>query len=118
MHGTSDQRNVLVVVLSENDGLYEVGCREGTLNTKFTIADHEKLPEALIEPQSVPEVTVNLRTAVAKATGGQGYTKCTVKLNAIQEDALARKIICNVILGVILVCHAKMLNAWLLLCIV
>ena len=53
LSGTSDQRNVFLIVISENDGLYEVGCREGTLNTKFTAADLEKLPGTLIEPQSV-----------------------------------------------------------------
>ena len=95
--GPSDPRNILVVVLSENDGLYKVGCREGTLDAKFTAADLEKLPEALIEPHSIPEVTVSLRTAVSKATGGQGYTKCScrTKCDTGRCSCKKKKMNCN-----------------------
>ncbi|XP_076049388.1 uncharacterized protein LOC143030070 [Oratosquilla oratoria] len=37
--GPTDPKNLLVVVLKENDGLHTVGCREGIIGPKFTAPD-------------------------------------------------------------------------------
>ena len=48
--GAADARNLLVVVLSKTNELYQVGCKEGTLTARYTAADldpvHEKLLSA------------------------------------------------------------------------
>ena len=74
--GPTDPRNLLVVVLKEQDGLYTVGCREGILGPKFTAADLSAIEQPLIKAEEVPDVCLSIRTATARATGGQGYTKC------------------------------------------
>ena len=69
----ADPKNLIVVVLSVKEGMYTVGCREGILMSKFTVAD---LHENLLVPSDVPDVELGVRTAVRKASGGQGY-QCT-----------------------------------------
>ncbi|KRX22499.1 hypothetical protein T07_9547 [Trichinella nelsoni] len=52
------------------------GCREGKLSFKFTAADLQVISENLLSTDEVPDAEISLRTAVTKATGGQGYVKC------------------------------------------
>ncbi|KRY22885.1 hypothetical protein T12_11692 [Trichinella patagoniensis] len=74
--GPADPKNFLVVVMAECEGLYTVGCREGKLASKFTAADLQVISENLLSIDEVPDTEIPLRTAVTKATGGQGYVKC------------------------------------------
>ncbi|KRZ47643.1 KRAB-A domain-containing protein 2 [Trichinella nativa] len=74
--GPADPKNFLVVVMAECEGLYTVGCREGKLASKFTAADLQVISENLLSIDEVPDTEIPLRTAVIKATGGQGYIKC------------------------------------------
>ncbi|KRX33087.1 hypothetical protein T05_10111 [Trichinella murrelli] len=74
--GPADPKNFLVVVMAECEGLYTVGCREGKLASKFTAADLQVISENLLSIDEVPDTKILLRTAVTKATGGQGYVKC------------------------------------------
>ncbi|KRX75023.1 KRAB-A domain-containing protein 2, partial [Trichinella sp. T6] len=74
--GPADPKNFLVVVMAECEGLYTVGCREGKLASKFTAADLQVISENLLSTDEVPDTEIPLRTAVTKATGGQGYVKC------------------------------------------
>lgn len=79
--GPSDPKNLIVVVLEENDGLYTVGSREGIIANKFTLADLNPMQHPLIKRDEVPNVSLSLRTATTKATGGQGFIKCQCKTN-------------------------------------
>ena len=74
--GPADPKNLIVVVLSVKEGMYTVGCREGILMSKFTVADLQPIHENLLVPSDVPDVELGVRTAVRKASGGQGY-QCT-----------------------------------------
>ncbi|KRZ53396.1 hypothetical protein T02_13014 [Trichinella nativa] len=74
--GPADPKNFLVVVMAECEGLYTVGCREGKLASKFTAADLQVISENILSIDEVPDTEIPLRTAVTKATGGQGYVKC------------------------------------------
>ena len=79
--GPSDNRNLLVVILQREDNLYQVGCKEGHINTRYTAADMDPIKEKLLTIAEVPDVEMALRTAVTKYTGGQGYVKCACKLS-------------------------------------
>ncbi|KRY47576.1 KRAB-A domain-containing protein 2 [Trichinella britovi] len=74
--GLADPENFLVVVMAECEGLYTVGCRERKLASKFTAADLQVISENLLSIDEAPDAEIPLRTAVTKATGGQGYVKC------------------------------------------
>ena len=95
--GPSDPRNMLVVVLKEQDGLYTVGCRGGILRTKLTAADLSAINQVLLTPDEVPDTTISLRTATAKATGGQGFMKCACKPQCTSGRCSChkKKMICN-----------------------
>ena len=77
--GPSDSKNLLVVVLSNDNEIYRVGCKEGIINTRFTRADIDKIGEKLLKVADVPDVHISLRAAVSRSTGGQGYQKCSCK---------------------------------------
>jgi hypothetical protein len=77
--GPSDPKNLL----NEHDRLYTTGCREGILRAKVTAADLCAIDQVLIKPDEVPDLSLSLRTATAKATGGQGFMKCQCKANLI-----------------------------------
>ncbi|XP_068229732.1 KRAB-A domain-containing protein 2-like [Palaemon carinicauda] len=79
--GPSDSRNLLVVVLQRDEDLYQVGCREGRITTRYTAADMDLVKEKLLTPDEVPDVEMALRTAVTRYKGGQGYMKCACKTN-------------------------------------
>ena len=70
--GPSDPKNLLVVILSAENNLYEVGCEQAKISTKFTAADLDLLSEKLIYPGDVPnDVSLTLRSVVGKRSGGQ-----------------------------------------------
>ncbi|XP_003369958.1 conserved hypothetical protein [Trichinella spiralis] len=75
-HGPTDPKNFLVVIMAECKGLYTVGCREGKFSSKFAAADLQVISENLLCIDEVPDGKIPLRTAITKATGGQGYVKC------------------------------------------
>ena len=82
--GPSDPKNLLVVILSAENNLYEVGCKQAKISTKFTAADLDLLSEKLIYPGDVPnDVSLTLRSVVGKRSGGQGYIKCNCKSDCI-----------------------------------
>ena len=96
--GPSDPKNLLVVVLGIENNLYEVGCRQGKLSTKFTAADLDAVPEKLIYEKDVAaDCILSVRSAVTKATGGQGYLKCncTSKCQTLRCSCLKKKMKCN-----------------------
>ena len=95
--GPTDPKNLLVVILKDEGGLYTVGCREGILKPKFTVADLSAIQQPLIKFEEVPNVNLSIRTATAKATGGQGYTKCqcTTPCTSGRCSCLRKEIKCN-----------------------
>ncbi|KRZ88498.1 hypothetical protein T08_9535 [Trichinella sp. T8] len=74
--GPADPKNFLVVIMAECKGLDTVGCREGKFSSKFAAADLQVISKNLLCIDEVPDAKIPLRTAVTKATGGQGYVKC------------------------------------------
>ncbi|XP_076059702.1 uncharacterized protein LOC143036339 [Oratosquilla oratoria] len=91
--GPTDPKNLLVVVLKENDGLHTVGCREGIIGPKYTAADLCAIKQPLIKPEEVPDICLSIRTATARGTGGQGYVKrqCTTKCTSQRCSCLRKK---------------------------
>ena len=79
--GPCDPRNLLVVIMHVENDMYQVGCREGTLKTKYSAADLDSAKQNLLKVEDVPAIELALRTAVSKTTGGQGYLKCSCKSN-------------------------------------
>ena len=97
--GPSDPKNLLVVVLSKENDMYRLGCKEGTLNSCFTRADLDKIDEKLLKVADVPDIHVTLRAAVTRSTGGQGqgYQKCNCKSDCISLrcSCSRKKMKCN-----------------------
>ena len=90
--GPTDPKNLLVVILKgEEDGLYTVGCREGVLGSKYTAADLSPIDQVLIKANDVPDIRLTLRTATAKATGGQGFVKCQCRTQCSTGRCSCRK---------------------------
>ncbi|XP_050303513.1 SCAN domain-containing protein 3-like [Anthonomus grandis grandis] len=92
-------RNVLAVVLSINDsGLYQLGTKDGTLQSlysrnEFTLADSD-----FIDISTVPSTSVSLRTASGLASGSkQGFIQCNCKRYCIDRKCAcrAKKVVCN-----------------------
>ena len=95
--GPCDPKNLLVVVLRQEDWLYTVGCREGVVISKFTAADLSPIYQILINADNVPDICLSLRTATAKAIGGQGYVKCQCKTQCLSGrcSCLKKEMKCN-----------------------
>ena len=89
--GPTDPKNLLVVVMKGEDGLYTVGCREGVLGSKYTAADLSPIDQVLIKADDVPDIRLTLRTATAKATGGQGFVKCQCRTQCSSGRCSCRK---------------------------
>ena len=81
----------------EQNGVYIVGYREEILAPKFTAADLSAIKQPLIKSEEVPDICLSIRTATARATGGQGYTKCqcTTQCTSGRCSCLRKKIKCN-----------------------
>ncbi|XP_076056171.1 uncharacterized protein LOC143034113 [Oratosquilla oratoria] len=95
--GPTDPRNLLVVVLKENDGLHTVGCREEIIGPKFTATDLCAIKQPLIKPEEVPDICLSIRTATVRGTGGQGYVKCQCTTQCTSQwcSCLRKKLKCN-----------------------
>ena len=52
------------------DGLYEVGCREGRLISRFTTTDLDHVSGKVLSPKEVSDVKKQLRRAASKVTAG------------------------------------------------
>ncbi|XP_068235474.1 uncharacterized protein [Palaemon carinicauda] len=74
--GQTGPKNHLVVAMKGEDGMYTIDCREGFLGSKYTAADPSPIDHVLIKADDVPDIRLTLRTATAKATGGQKFVKC------------------------------------------
>ncbi|XP_076047343.1 uncharacterized protein LOC143028870 [Oratosquilla oratoria] len=95
--GPTDPRNLLVVVLKENDGLHTVGCREEIIGPTFTATDLCAIKQPLIKPEEVPDICLSIRTATVRGTGGQGYVKCQCTTQCTSQwcSCLRKKLKCN-----------------------
>ena len=51
--GPSDSRNLLVVILHKDEELYQVGCKEGRINTRYTAADLDPVRQKLLTKDSI-----------------------------------------------------------------
>ncbi|XP_068245462.1 uncharacterized protein [Palaemon carinicauda] len=95
--GPADPKNLLVVVMKEEDGLYTVDCREGVLGSKNTTADLSPTDQALIKADDVPDIRLTLRTATAKGTGGKGCVKfqCRTQCSSGRCSCRKKEMKCN-----------------------
>ncbi|KAK4324818.1 hypothetical protein Pmani_004559 [Petrolisthes manimaculis] len=95
--GPTDPRNLLVVVLKNQDGLYTLGCREGILGPKFTAADLSAIEQPLIKVEELSDVCLSVRTATSMSTGGQGYARCQCTTQCTSErcSCQRKKVKCN-----------------------
>ncbi|KRX38101.1 hypothetical protein T05_16043 [Trichinella murrelli] len=95
--GPADPKNFLVVVMAECEGLYTVGCRERKLASKFTAADLQVISENLLSIDEAPDAKIPLRTAVTKATDGQGYVKCMCLSGCLSGrcSCSRKRVLCN-----------------------
>ncbi|KAL8578594.1 hypothetical protein ACOMHN_015050 [Nucella lapillus] len=65
--GPSYPKNMLVVVLAADNGMFTLGCKEGVLRSKVTAADLHPVKEPLLSASQVPNITIGVRQATAKA---------------------------------------------------
>ena len=77
--GPTDPKNLIVVILEKIQDFHTLGCKAGILCNKYTASDLDPVAESLLLIEDVPELTLPLKTAVGRTTGGQGYTKCSSK---------------------------------------
>ncbi|KRZ00470.1 KRAB-A domain-containing protein 2, partial [Trichinella zimbabwensis] len=91
----ADQRNLLGVVMSENDhGIVTVGTKHGVLQTGFLSTQLTPLNQKFIEPSDVPaEQPISIRTASTKESchGGQGYSKCSCNTGCITNRCVCKR---------------------------
>ncbi|KRX66078.1 Glycoprotein-N-acetylgalactosamine 3-beta-galactosyltransferase 1 [Trichinella sp. T9] len=93
--GPADLKNFLVVVMAEYEGLYTVCCRKGKLSCKFAAADLQVISKNLLSVDEVSDAEIPLRTAVTKATGGQGYVKCMYPSGCFSGSRTVADIVSN-----------------------
>ncbi|KAI1696117.1 hypothetical protein Ddc_20699 [Ditylenchus destructor] len=74
----TDPRNLLGVVMEEEDGFYRIGTKYGILGQKYSRNQIEPSSSQFITMESVPENEISLRAAVGadSLSGGQGHIHC------------------------------------------
>lgn len=77
----ADLRNILGVVLSCSDGVYEIGTQFGKLNQHYSRNQFTICIESFLSVADVPKKEISLRECArsSSVTGGQGYERCTCK---------------------------------------
>ncbi|CAB0036291.1 unnamed protein product [Trichogramma brassicae] len=84
----SDLRNIIGVVLEENDGLYRIGTKNGVINKQYSRSEFDVCQQKFLQKSDVPTTTLPLRTLASQQShaGGQGYFKC--RQNLLQDQNL------------------------------
>ncbi|KAK7573634.1 hypothetical protein V9T40_010825 [Parthenolecanium corni] len=77
----ADLRNVLGVVLSHTDGVYEIGTHFGKLNQLYSRNQFTICTDQFLSANDVPGQKISLRECArsASVTGGQGFERCMCK---------------------------------------
>ncbi|KAI1697634.1 hypothetical protein DdX_18381 [Ditylenchus destructor] len=74
----TDPRNLLGVVMEEEDGFYRIGTDHGILSQQYSRNQIEPSSSQFVSKENVPDKEISLRTAVGadSLSGGQGYKHC------------------------------------------
>lgn len=93
-----DSRNILAVVMSNEKGMYQLGCRTGILNGLYTVNQFTVCQENFIQIKEVPTNNTSVRTASNKMSvvGGQGFLRCNCKSCDSQKCSCKKAgVMCN-----------------------
>uniref|UniRef100_A0A914ED65 Uncharacterized protein n=1 Tax=Acrobeloides nanus TaxID=290746 RepID=A0A914ED65_9BILA len=94
-----DYRNIMGVVMSESNGLYQIGTTQGIIPQKFVRNQFEPATYNFLTPEHVPNKATNVRSsAIASSnSNGQGffYCNCTTGCENNRCKCLASSRICN-----------------------
>lgn len=81
--GRGDHKNLKGIILSDEDGFYRIGTEFGTLDSLYTRNQFSICKEKFLDPDSVPNTEISLRSAAKKSSSGTGqghfFCKCTTK---------------------------------------
>ena len=104
--GRLDPPNFTAVVQEHESetGLYTLGTRAGTLNTRFSRNQFNLMNQKFLTTADVPEdVTLSVREAAClhSNTGGQGLFKCLCQTTCLTKNANASGTLSSAILAVI-----------------
>ncbi|KAI1695169.1 putative SCAN domain-containing protein 3-like [Ditylenchus destructor] len=74
----TDPRNLLGVVMEEEDGFYRIGTDHGILSQQYSRNQIEPSSSQFVSKENVPDKEISLRTAVGAdlLSGGQGHKHC------------------------------------------
>ncbi|KAI1726532.1 hypothetical protein DdX_03254 [Ditylenchus destructor] len=74
----TDPRNLLGVVMEEEDGFYRIGTDDGILSQQYSRNQIEPSSSQFVSKENVPDKEISLRTAVGadSLSGGQGHKHC------------------------------------------
>ena len=110
--GRLDPPNFTAVVQEHESetGLYTLGTRAGTLNTRFSRNQFNLMNQKFLTTADVPEdVTLSVREAAClhSNTGGQGLFKCLCQTTCLTKNANASGTLSSAILAVIKIVFAR-----------
>ncbi|KAI1728786.1 hypothetical protein DdX_00989 [Ditylenchus destructor] len=74
----TDPRNLLGVVMQEEDGFYRIGTDHGILSQQYSRNQIEPSSSQFVSKENVPDKEISLRAAVGadSLSGGQGHKHC------------------------------------------
>lgn len=97
--GRADPRNIMGVVLLENNGFYQIGTGAGILSRLYVRSELSMCPQQLLDAENVPANQVSLREAViAQSIGhGQGLLRCSCQTKCQTGRCKCKKsgLLCN-----------------------
>jgi hypothetical protein len=81
--GRGDHKNLLGVILSEENTFYKIGTQSGTLKSCYSRNQFSHCEQNFLDVSQVPDEVITLREAARKASSGTGqgffFCKCTGK---------------------------------------
>ena len=108
--GRLDPPNITAVVQEHDSetGLYTLGTKAGTLNTRFSRNQFNLMNQKFLTTADVPEdVTLSVREAARlhSNAGGQGFFKCLCQTACLTKNANASGTLSSAIFAVIKIVH-------------
>lgn len=97
--GRTDMRNILAVVMKDDNGFYKLGTEYGILKSLYTRSQFTVRHADLISISDVPEKEISLREAATtnSVSGGQGYKRCNCRQKCTTNRCACRAagLLCN-----------------------
>ncbi|CAI6353617.1 unnamed protein product [Macrosiphum euphorbiae] len=88
-------RNILGVILSVKDNLYEIGTKEGKINQIYSCNQFKLSKESFITTEEVPENIISLRGRHTRMCQGYNRCGCTQKCKTKKCKCKAAGKLCN-----------------------